>query len=307
MTSVSAPAATATTQPRSRTERRKARTAAAILKAAEELFLSRGFSSTTLEDISDSADVAVGSIYAHFGSKDGIYAALIDQALELDKRYCDEGYAAGTTSVERLVGLAEGYLRFAREHPGHFRLFRFPPPDGPGPEAASGPAQRVARRIRDETKRMAKLIGEAVDEGIARPVDPKTTATFLWAAWDGVIACHLGPANMDLSEAEFERVLDRAREVLTLGLLAVPEVGRSAVIECISANGDYGLPSSPPWRERDWTRHERQLSIDGTDGEFPRRGRKWDRFRSRPWDGRMLAALARNHSVSGGLWPCAGD
>lgn len=53
-----------------------------------------------------------------------------------------------------------------------------------------------------------------------RPVDPESTATFLWAAWDGVIACHLGPANMNLSDSEFEAVLDRAREVLALGLLA---------------------------------------------------------------------------------------
>jgi TetR/AcrR family transcriptional regulator len=203
-----------------RTERRKARTASTILDAAESLFLSCGFGATTMEDISEEADVAVGSIYAHFGSKDGVYAALIDRALELDKRYCDEGFDAGTTPVERLVGLAEGYLRFAREHPGYFRLFRFPPPDRPGPDAAPQPAERVAQRIREETTRMGDCVHEAIDQGIARPVDPKSTATFLWAAWDGVIACHLGPGNMNLTDAEFEEVLNRAREVLTLGLLA---------------------------------------------------------------------------------------
>jgi AcrR family transcriptional regulator len=211
---------TKTPPPTTRTERRKARTASAILDAAERLFLSRGFGVTTMDEISEAADVAVGSIYAHFASKDGVYAALIDRALELDKRYCDEGFVAGTTPVEQLVGLAEGYLRFAREHPGYFRLFRFPPPDRPGPDAAPQPAERVAQRIREETARMVDLVRKAVDQGIARPVDPKSTATFLWAAWDGVIACHLGPANMNLTDSEFEEVLNRAREVITLGLLA---------------------------------------------------------------------------------------
>jgi TetR/AcrR family transcriptional regulator len=214
------PAPTSPSPPTTRTERRKARTAAAILDAAERLFLSRGFGVTTMEYISEEADVAVGSIYAHFDSKDGVYAGLIDRALELDKRYCDEGFDSGTTPVEQLVGLSEGYLRFAREHPGYFRFFRFPPPDRPSGEAAPQPAERVGRRIREETERMASCVRAAIDEGIARPVDPQSTATFLWAAWDGVIACHLGPANMNLTDAEFDAVLDRAREVLALGLLA---------------------------------------------------------------------------------------
>lgn len=220
-------AATSSPAPATRTERRKARTSAAILDAAERLFLGHGFGVTTMEDISEEADVAIGSIYAHFGSKDGVYAGLIDRALDLDKAYCDEGFEAGSTPVERLVGLSEGYLRFAREHPGYFRLFRFPPPDRPNADALPQPAERVAQRIREETARMADQVREAIDLGIARRVDPKSTATFLWAAWDGVIACHLGPANMDLSDAEFEEVLNRAREVLAMGLLApnaeVPE------------------------------------------------------------------------------------
>jgi hypothetical protein len=33
---------------------------------------------------------------------------------------------------------------------------------------------------------------------------------------------------MNLSEAEFDRVLDRAREVLTLGLLALSESGQKS-------------------------------------------------------------------------------
>lgn len=214
------PTSTPPPEPTTRTERRKARTAAAILDAAERLFLRRGFGVTTMEDISEEADVAIGSIYAHFGSKDGVYGGLIDRALELDKLYCDEGFDSGKTPVERLVGLSEGYLRFAREHPGYFRLFRFPPPDRPSEETAPQPAERVAQRIREETERMAGCVRAAIDEGIARPVDAESTATFLWAAWDGVIACHLGPANMNLTDAEFEAVLDRAREVLTLGLLA---------------------------------------------------------------------------------------
>lgn len=205
--------------PGTRSERRKARTAMAILDAAERLFLERGFAATRMEDLSQTADVALGSIYSHFGDKEGVYAALIDRALELDRRYSEGGFEQGDSPLERLVGLGEGYLRFAREHPGYFRLFRFPPHQRPGGEDADGPEARVARRIGEETARMAGLLKEASAEGVVREVDPLATARFLWAAWDGVIASHLGPANMALSDEEFEQMLNRARETIILGIV----------------------------------------------------------------------------------------
>ena len=203
----------------SRGERRKARTAGSILDAAEELFLGRGFAATTIGDLSGAADVSIGSIYAHFGDKDGVYAALIDRALDLDRRYSEAGFEKGKSPLERLVGLAEGYLRFAREHPAYFRLFRFPPHDRPGVGGKDGPEAKVAARIGEETARMAGLLREAMAEGVVRKTDPVATARFMWAAWDGVIASHLGPANMDLTDEEFEAMLNRFRETIIVGIV----------------------------------------------------------------------------------------
>ncbi|HEY8809443.1 MAG TPA: TetR/AcrR family transcriptional regulator [Solirubrobacterales bacterium] len=214
------PVNAAASPPATRTERRKARTAGAILEAAERLFLSRGYTATTMEELSETADVAVGSIYAHFGDKEGVYSALVDRALALDQSYGEKGLAAvGSSPLEQLVGMAEGYLRFAREHPAYFRLFRFPPPDRPSAQEAPGPATRIAERISAEVTRMAGLLREAAEEGVIRPVDPEPMARFMWAAWDGVIAAHLGPANMDISDTEFEQMLNQARESLIRGLL----------------------------------------------------------------------------------------
>ena len=65
---------------------------------------------------------------------------------------------------------------------------------------------------------MAGLLEEATAEGVVRSMDPVATARFLWAAWDGVIASHLGPANMEISDEEFEQMLNRARETIILGI-----------------------------------------------------------------------------------------
>lgn len=209
----------------SRQDRRKSRTAGAILDAAEALFLSGGYHPTTIEQLADHADVSVGSVYGHYGAKEGVYAALVDRALALDKRYCDQGWESGSTALERLVGLSESYLRFARDHPGHFRVFRFPPVDAPSGGQVTAARERVRSRIEVEVDRMAGAIGQAAADGVLRPVDPGVTAVFLWGAWDGIIANHVLPGNMELSEEKFESVLAVGREVLALGLLANSDGG----------------------------------------------------------------------------------
>lgn len=55
-----------------RQTRRKARTASAILEAAERLFLTRGYHATTVEQLAEEADVAIGSLYGHFGGKEDL-------------------------------------------------------------------------------------------------------------------------------------------------------------------------------------------------------------------------------------------
>jgi hypothetical protein len=58
------------------------------------------------------------------------------------------------------------------------------------------------------------VIGEIRDVSVALGA-----AVLLWAAWDDVIAAHLLPGHT-VTDEEFARVAELAREVLTLGRLA---------------------------------------------------------------------------------------
>src|SRR5689334_23333134 len=70
----------------SRGSRKKARTYAAILDAAEALFRERGLQATTIDDVAEQADVSVGSVYVHFKNKSGLYLALVERALDLNEQ-----------------------------------------------------------------------------------------------------------------------------------------------------------------------------------------------------------------------------
>src|SRR5438270_12752112 len=65
-------------------ERKKQRTREAIVRAAHQLFVERGYQTTTLPDIAEAADVSTRTIFAYFPSKEDILFnnfALMKEAL----------------------------------------------------------------------------------------------------------------------------------------------------------------------------------------------------------------------------------
>ena len=64
-----------------RVERRKVRTRAGLLAAARQLFAARGMERTTIAQIAEHADIAIGSFYNYFRTKDELLDALLEEEL----------------------------------------------------------------------------------------------------------------------------------------------------------------------------------------------------------------------------------
>lgn len=76
------------TQPPNRLERQKARTRAALVAAAQG-FIARGELNAPVLEITQAADVGMGSFYNHFESKEQLFRAAVDGALETLGGYLD--------------------------------------------------------------------------------------------------------------------------------------------------------------------------------------------------------------------------
>jgi AcrR family transcriptional regulator len=64
-----------------RNDRRRQRTRETILSAAERVFRRKGIDSTTVNDVTEEADVAYGSFYNHFKSIEEVVSALLEASL----------------------------------------------------------------------------------------------------------------------------------------------------------------------------------------------------------------------------------
>src|SRR3954452_3343578 len=62
-------------------EERKAETRARLIAAAADLFARKGFHAVSAETVADAAERTTGALYSHFGRKDGLLLALVEQWL----------------------------------------------------------------------------------------------------------------------------------------------------------------------------------------------------------------------------------
>lgn len=82
-------------------ERRVEHTRTLLLDAAEKLFAGRGLEGAALEEIADAAGYTRGAIYAHFGSKEELFLAVIERQRQ---RFLD-GFADVISSFGNLADL----------------------------------------------------------------------------------------------------------------------------------------------------------------------------------------------------------
>lgn len=67
--------------PPTRTQRRTQKTKRKLMTAAVQLFAARGIDATSVEEITDRADVGKGTFYRHFGSKEELLECLLDDSV----------------------------------------------------------------------------------------------------------------------------------------------------------------------------------------------------------------------------------
>ena len=96
-------------RPRLTREQSKARTRSELLRAANRLFVRRGFHETSINDIADEAGVTRGAVYSNFETKDDLFLALLQEISNPDSPWINQdqlapndlAHATGSTPRER--------------------------------------------------------------------------------------------------------------------------------------------------------------------------------------------------------------
>lgn len=99
---------------------RSARKRATILSAGQALFLGNGYQGTSMDQVAATAEVSKQTVYKHFGDKQELLLAIVDDALERTVAPFTERIAALADTADvaaDLTALAGDYLRAVLQEP----------------------------------------------------------------------------------------------------------------------------------------------------------------------------------------------
>jgi TetR/AcrR family transcriptional regulator len=155
---------------RPRRTRNADRSRETILEAAERLFAEHGYRGTSLQDIGDAAGVSRGTPSYFFGSKEGVYRAVLERIFRSVSELIRREREAAAQLEEGPEGVIAreiaGYIGFLAERPNFVRLLQWEALSG-----GDGVANLTARM--DVLRESQKVIDEETARGSFRPLDSR--------------------------------------------------------------------------------------------------------------------------------------
>ena len=154
-----------------RLQRRKARTQAAILDAASELFARQGYEETSILQVAERADTGVGTVYGYFRSKEALLRAVLNERSARSVQGYVAGLASGTSAVERMLVALRLFASFIQENRA-ILLATFRVTTRQGAESDEPPAEWLFRAFKE-------MLSNGVGSGELREMPIDATARSL--------------------------------------------------------------------------------------------------------------------------------
>jgi len=185
-----------------RKERQKTELRQQILEASQTIVVQDGFAALTMRKIAEAIEYAPATIYLYFENRD-----------EIAKQICIHGYqelldylhpvAAISDPRDRLLAIAEAYIRFGMNHAETYRLIFMADPkftnailkDAPIDDSGGpgSPAFHVLIKLLDDLKAQDQLAANA---------DSLHFAQVLWTALHGIVSLKLTCSGFLTASAE---------------------------------------------------------------------------------------------------------
>ena len=168
-----------------RRERDKQQRRDSIVDAAERFFFSKGFPTTTIDEIAEAAELSKGTIYLYFKNKEELYVAIVQRGMHFLTELFREAIAKSPTGKEKVRAIGQALLTFYERHPHHFKalFYQHDNPSCPVPDVdRGGPLIKALIHDREELYAFSvEAIRSGIADGSIRPdVDPvKATIVFV--------------------------------------------------------------------------------------------------------------------------------
>ncbi|WP_404406246.1 helix-turn-helix domain-containing protein [Pelagibacterium halotolerans] len=167
-------------------------TRGALLAAARELFIARGYADVGTPELVAEAGVTRGALYHHFADKRALFAAVVEAEAAAVAAEIDAATPAGMEPLEALISGGRTYLE-AMQAPGRTRLLLLEAP------AVLGQAVNTAIDERHANRTLREGLIAAIEAGVIGALPLNALTQILSAAFDrAAVAVAAGEARADV-------------------------------------------------------------------------------------------------------------
>jgi len=190
-----------------------------IQNAAKEMFLLKGFRSTTMEDIAKKAELSTGAIYQYFKNKDELYASMNVESLQSLTDEIEVVYKDRELPPERkIVEIKEAMYRNFVSDPLLLRVvFHVQLEDTLGILD-----RQLLNRINALGKKTMNLMASVYEEGVKAGTFSRghglAHADIMWGTFAGLMMWEEAKRRINPQKDFLKSTLDRAFEIFCRGI-----------------------------------------------------------------------------------------
>ncbi len=204
---------------RERKEREKNLRRQQIQDSAEEIFLQKGFRSTTMEDIAKKAELSTGAIYQYFKNKDELYASMNLEGLQSMTDEIEAVYKNKRLSSEKkIVKIKEAMYGNFLSYPLLLRVvFHVQLED-----TLATLDKHLLKQINDLGKKTMNLMASVYEEGVKAGTFCRghglAHADIMWGTFAGLMMWEEAKRRINPRKDFLKSTLDRAFEIFCRGI-----------------------------------------------------------------------------------------
>ncbi|MBN1198306.1 MAG: helix-turn-helix transcriptional regulator [Bacteroidales bacterium] len=174
-----------------RKEREREQRRQSIIDAAEKVFFTKGYDSSTMDDIASTAELSKGTLYLYFQSKDELHFEIMDRGNQILLVFMEKAINLQKNGRENLRLLGEAFVEFSNSHPDYFQAMMFF--QSRDVEHQRINEQKLKKFImgRSSISMLNNMVSKGIADGSVRnDFHPSHLTTLLWSQMMGILVMY---------------------------------------------------------------------------------------------------------------------
>lgn len=190
----------------------------AILDSAKALFARKGFENTTMDEVAREAELAKGTLYLYFKSKEELLYSLLEPLLNEYRKEVRELAAEPGPSQEAILRRMFSYMyeKYLKEPEMYHIIMRYQAKEYRELLSEEN-FNRLREIMRDNLKEVEKVVTQGLEAGEFHDVNPKYLSILFWNIFMGVVQYDENRTS-DEGASYLKPTLDEAISILIRGL-----------------------------------------------------------------------------------------